>query len=87
MSFKVRWSKSKNSERVISAQIGLFYNFVGSGATQLGMASGRITGYNIAEGSIAGVLTIEKGTGQSSITSTSKSNILLQISRLIITTC
>lgn len=58
MSFRVRWSKSKSSERVTAAQISLFYNFVASGATQLGMATGKITGYNIAEGSIAGVLTV-----------------------------
>ena len=86
MNFKVRWSKSKSSERVTSGQITLFFNFAANGATQLGMATGRITGYNIAEGSIAGVLTIEKGTGQTTITSTSKPSFT-EISRLITTTC
>jgi hypothetical protein len=35
------------------------------------MATGVITGYNIAEGSMAGFLSIEKGTGQSIMTSNS----------------
>lgn len=48
LNFRTKWSKSKSSERVTSAQVTLFFNFAANGATQLGMATGRITGYNIA---------------------------------------
>lgn len=68
LAFRVKWSKSNIAERVMQAQITLFFNYVASGVTQLGMATGRIDGYSIAEGSIAGIITIERGTGQGVIT-------------------
>lgn len=84
LSFNIKWSKSNTAERVTRAQVTLFFNYVASGATQLGMASAAINGYSIADASIAGILTIERGTGQGAITDTS-TTFLMQISHLTAT--
>lgn len=52
-------------------QVTTFFSYTASGATQLGMASGTLKGYSIAEGSIAGTVSIEQGTGQGAITENS----------------
>lgn len=62
--FKLRWAHADSTERVTKVQVSTFFSYAASGATHLGMASGTLKGYSIAEGSIAGTVTIEQGTGQ-----------------------
>jgi hypothetical protein len=71
LTFRLKWSKANTAERVVRVQIALFFNYYASGTTQLGMATGSVSSYSIADGSIAGVLTIERGTGQGAITESS----------------
>lgn len=75
LTFRTKWSRSDTTERVIKAQLTLFFNFVASGTTQFGIASGSVSGYNIAEASIAGVLKVERGSGLGAISE--NSNILV----------
>lgn len=74
LTFRFRWAHADIVERVTKVQVTLFFSYSASGSTQLGMASGSLRGYSIAEGSIAGVLNIERGSGQGVISDSSTSS-------------
>lgn len=62
------WAHADTTERVTRVQVSTFFSYTANGATQLGITSGTLKGYSIAEGSIAGIASIEQGTGQGVIT-------------------
>jgi hypothetical protein len=55
-------------------EITLFYDYEVRGEKCFGMSTGKVEGYSIAEGTIAGLLTIAKGTGSKAYAENSKCN-------------
>ena len=52
----------------------MFYDYEVRGEKCFGMSTGKVEGYSIAEGTIAGLLTIAKGTGSKAYAENSKCN-------------
>ena len=53
-------------------EITLFYDYEVRGEKCFGMSTGKVEGYSIAEGTIAGLLVIAQGTGSTAYAENSK---------------
>jgi hypothetical protein len=66
--FGFEWPKSTPAEKVKRVDVTLLFNYEYAGSKQFGLVSGMLEGYNIAEGTIMGVLLMHRGNSKTNIT-------------------
>ena len=65
-------------------EITLFYDYEVRGEKCFGMSTGKVEGYSIAEGTIAGLLVIAQGTGSTAYAENSKYYIIKALFLMVI---